>query len=785
MKLIDKFLKKLNVSRNSFATFILTLITAYFVVDRIVELLLMIFTGVSVSYWGPITYTFALACPAFAFMFGCSSSYGENRGAKVTMFYAFLIAFYVIIVSMLTQWINMGLWLFFVSVPNYVHIVTDFSSLIKPAFSAIALYPLLVSIYPFVTKIMIDIDDSRIITLSIEDYRGISLDNKKAKHGPYACDVCFIKDNDNGKKVIFPEAQRFQALFVCGASGTGKTSLVFEPIIAQDIEKKYFYKEAAKELGFTALKTGIATISAPYSNDYLNENFSLNMLTPSFGKDKLYKTFMEKAIISSTPNIVYKDLGITYMSPDYETLSKMMNVCDNYNVRYKIIDPMQPEKSFGLNPFVYDDPSKIAMTISSVLQGITTDNSNEIKDAYKEEISIQIVENLSILLKVIYPKLHENTLPNLEDLLSLLSNFELVEKMCEVMNKDESLRNEYQIQTAYFKRNFYTDSIGRKETEKNTAVLATRLENLLRTPSIKNILCNRHQNINFDETLENGEVIFLCTRRGDAGKAAHKAFGLFFLLSMQNAVLRRPGNENSRIPHFLYIDEFPDFITKDTETMFTMYRKYKVATTISAQSVTQMASGETAKYSADAGKMQIGFNSPIITNCASKVFTGGGSYDELEWWGSEIGKWKQWVYSRDYDGEKDEMSPKFGNPRYTYVLKLPAERLQNLPQTHCGFRIANGGKPEHGQGIMYYLNAKYKEPHASKKYNFAKYLNTTSSVDDHLDSDSNNSSKKFNPKKVDFIDENDEYNPVQNNDSKFNFDNEDAIVVNLKNKNKK
>ena len=32
---------------------------------------------------------------------------------------------------------------------------------------------------------------------------------------------------------------------------------------------------------------------------------------------------------------------------------------------------------------------------------------------------------------------------------------------------------------------------------------------------------------------------------------------------MQNAVLRRPGTENTRVPNFLYIDEFPDFICKE------------------------------------------------------------------------------------------------------------------------------------------------------------------------------------------------------------------------------
>ena len=780
MKLIDKFLKKLNTSRNNFATYILSLLSIYILVDRVVEMLLMIFTGVSSSYWGPIKYTFAIACPLFAFAFACSSSYAESKRSKVIFFYAAMIVFYVISLSMFTQFTNMGGWLLLLSVPNYVEIVTEFSSLIKPAFSAIALYLPLITIYPFINKLMLDIEDSRVVTKSIEDFRGIDLSDKKAKHGPYACDVCFLKDFEIGKKITLPEARRFQSLFVCGASGTGKTAMVFEPIMAQDIEKKYFFRESAKELGFTALKTGIATLSAPYSNDYLNENFTLNMINPSFGKETLFRTFLKNALISSSPNYVFKDLGITYMSPDYETLSQMMSVCDNYDIKYHIIDPMQQEKSLGLNPFVYDTPTKIAITISSALQGLSGD-AGESKDIYKEEIFTQIIENLCILLKVMYPRLHDNALPNMEDLLKLLSNFELVEKMCEIMNKDEALRNEYQIQLSYFKNNFYSDGKDKEQTEKNAYYITSKLENLLRAPSIKTILCNRHNNIDFDKALSNGEIIFICTRRGETGKVAHKAFGLFFLLSMQNAVLRRPGNENSRIPHFLYIDEFPDFLTKDTEIMFTMYRKYKVATTISAQSITMVGTGTTLSTKNKDKAVTIGFNSPVLSNCSSKIFTGGASIDELEWWEHELGVWKQWKYNRDYDAEKDEMSSKFGNPEYGYTTKIKATRLQELGQNRCGYKIANdSGRHDIGEGVMFYLPSKHKEKHPSKKYNFAKYMNRTSTSDDHLDGDSNTKSKKFNPKKVDFIDEKDEFNPIQNNDTKFVFDNDDAIIVNLK-----
>ena len=778
VKLIDKLLKKLNVSRNSFATFILTLITAYIVVDRIIEMLFMIFTGVSTTYWGPIRYTFALACPIFGFLFACSSAYADNRAAKVTFFYVSMIAFYIIALSMFVQWFNMGLWLLFVSTPNYVTIVMEFSNLVRPAFSALALYLPLVTIYPFISKLIFYVNDTRTMTKSIEDYRGIDLSDKRAKHGPYACDVCFIKDYDNGKKIVLPEARRFQSLFVCGASGTGKTALVFEPIIAQDIERKYFFKEAAKELGFTALKTGIANLTVPYSNEYLNENFSLNMLSPSFGKEILYKTFMQKAILSSSSNIIYKDLGLTYMSPDYETLEQMMNVCDNYGIKYNIIDPSQPEKSLGLNPFIYDDPTKIAMTISTTLQGISFNEGNETRDTYREDITIQIIENLSILLKIMYPRLHDNVLPNMEDLLTLLSNFELVEKMCEIMNNDEELKKSYQIQLAYFKRNFYTNGKGREETEKNVYYITSRLENLLRSPSIKNILCNRHNNINFDELLEKGKVLFVCTRRGETGKIAHRAFGLFFLLSMQNAVLRRPGNENSRIPHFLYIDEFPDFLCKDTETIFTMYRKYKVATTISAQSITMVANSSSLSSDSDQG-VHIGYTSPVLSNCLNKVFTGGASIDELNWWSNEIGKWKQWKFTQNYDAKEDEMSSTLGNPEYKYVIKMAPNRLQSLTQTQCGYKISgDNGRAEIGHGVMSYLASKYKEKHPSKKYNFARFANNASSSNGEDIIENNN--KKFNPKNINFRDGEDEFNPVQLNENVNIIDNnDDAIVVDL------
>ena len=775
MKIIDAFLKKLNVNRNTFLTYIFTLLTIYVAVDRIVEMLIMIFTGIATSCWNPIAYTLALACPVLAYSFAGSSSYADTRASKVTMFYIFAIGFYVIAISMFTQYLNAGAWLLFMSSKNFIPIITDFSELVKPAFRAISLYLPLTTVYPFIKSILLGINDSQNMSRSLWDFAGINLSDKKAKHGPYACDVFLFKDFDSGKKMNFSEDRRFQSLLVCGGSGTGKTSMIFEPIIAQDIEKKYFFTEASKELGFTALKTGIASLSAPYSNDYLNKNFNLNMLSPTFGKDTLFNTFVKKMVIATSPYNIYKNIGITYMSPDYETLDQMMKVSENYNIGYNLIDPSQPEKSVGLNPFIYDDPTRISVIISSALQGISSDEASEMKDLYREEISLQMLENLSILLKVIYPKMHDGVLPNMEDLLTLLSNFELVEKMCKILEKDEELAKKYAMELSYFKRSFFANSVAREDTEKNAYQIASRLENLLRAPKIRYILCNRHTNINFDDALKNGEVTFVCTRRGDSGKTAHKAFGLFFLLSMQNAVLSRPGNEKSRIPHFLYIDEFPDFLSKDTETMFTMYRKYRVATTISAQSISQFALPDNKSN----------FNSVVLANCASKIYTGGATpYEELEWWQNEIGKWKQWQLSQDYDGKTGTMSPSIKTPKRGFEIKMAWNRLQNLGQNGCGYKIvADNGRNDIGEGIMYYLSSKYKEKHKGKTYNFAAYASGSTTED----SNSSSSRKsKYGFRKTTINNKGyTETDPIQNTETKYSFDNEEGeIIIDLKNNKK-
>ena len=779
MKYIDKFLKVLKTDRNTFATYILTLVSVYLAVDRLVEMLLMIFTGVSYAYWGPIEYTLALACPIFAFLFSGASKFATSKAKKVTLFYVYVIGLYIIAVSMYTQWLNMGAWLLLLSVPGYVDLVTNFSELITPAMVSISLYLPLVTIYPLFKRLYFGVHDNKDETRSIWDYGGISLADKKKDHGPYTCEIYLCYNSETGKSVTIPEESRYQSLFVCGGSGSGKTSLVYEPLFARDLERKYFFQEVSKEMGYTALKTNLAVLDAPYDNEYLNKHFNLNMLIPQEGKESLYKAYMKKMILSSLgSDITYKNIGLTLMAPDYEVISHMINVCKNFGISYNLIDPENPN-SMGLNPFIYNDSSKIASTISAVLKAMYNTAHNDAKEAYKEDFVMQALENVTILLKEVYPDLNEGKLPNMDDMLKMFTNFDLIEKMCMILERkiqnDEQAQEKYQVLLTYFKKNFYNDGPGRKSMEKYIYTIVSQVDNLLRIPGIKPILCNRYENVNFDEMLAKSQVTFICTRRGDLGAAGHKAFGLFFLIAMQDSVLRRPGTENSRVPYFVYIDEFADFICKDTEAMFTMYRKYKVGTTISTQNLQQLETPE----------LSVNYRNTILSNCANKIFTGNAAYDELEWWSSEFGTHREWTYGSSMDLKKMQYDPKYSSVKWDFVAYFKPGKLQTLGAKDCAFKVRDSsGKPNVGPGKLGFLESKYKEPHKIKTFDFGKYSDgvTTASEDDTSDI-----RKKFNPKHIDFRDDNsDEINPIQTDttDSKYIFDNQDAIVVNLRKKKK-
>lgn len=769
MKYIDKFINALKTNRNTFFTYILTLITAYIVVDRVVEMLIIFFTGMSVSYWGPIKYTLAMACPVFAFCFSYPSKFCKSDNNKISFFYTYCICLYVIGISAIVQWLNYLSWIAILSLPNYDVIITDFSDLIKNAFTAISIYIPLTTFYKVVLWLNKTVNDPIFpnnFQESICDFPGIDISAPDGTTGPYSLEIEICKDRGSGKSVKILESRRFQPTIVVGPSGTGKTSMVMEPMIARDIERKYFFREISKEMGYTALKTNIAVLTKPYDNDYLNKNFNLNMLIPAEGKEKIYKAYMSKMIstIENNGTIIYKNFGITAVSPDADHIDRVKEVATAFDMPFIEIDPTNAN-SIGLNPFIIGDPGLCGLIISLVIRGLYNPDSLTQELAYAEDISTQAIQNLVMLLKVMYPRMHDGLMPNLEDLLKCFNNFDLVEEMCEELKKDEDLAKEYELQLGYFKQNFYNNSPGKQDMQKHVHFASSTLDLLLRSAQVRNIICNRFNNIDFNDVINNGKVVLISTRPYEIGGAAHKGFGLFFLMLMMCSVENNRNKVKNRLPHFMYVDEFDLFKPMALSDMYTIYRKFKIGTVFSAQTLAGLGDGQD-------------YNTSLVSNAATKITFGNSSPSEMDWWMNEFGKRKEWKVGPKYDKKDGFYSSDLGSPGWDWVDHMKLGKIQGLKFKNIIYKTkAKNGKNIVNFGTVDFLESKYKKPHKSKTYNFAKYISAVSD-------DKKEETPKWKPNKVTFSkDERGDIDPIQTDttDSSYFFDNADAISFNLNN----
>ena len=646
----------------------------------------------------------------------------------------------------------------------------------RPAFSAISLYIPLVTFYKVFKWLTFTVNDSKDLKDSIFDYGGISLSGKSKDTGKYSCEMFLCNDSESGEDVIIPESKRLESFLVVGVSGSGKTTMIYEPMIARDLDRKFFFKEISKEMGYTALKTGIATLNIPYDNTYLSENFSLNMLAPNPDKVNLYNAYMKKMILSSSGGkYVYRNFGLTYLSADYDSIEKMLGVAKNYKIKVNLIDPNNAD-SPGMNPFVYEDPIKTGIAISSVLKGLYATSRPDVQLAFRENTAIQIIENLSILLKEMYPKMHDGDLPNLEDMLDMMNDFSLVEDMTKKMKDIPALATKYRTLIKYFENNFYSDSKDLKNTKQSIYTASAELDNLLRYPGVKNILCNRTNNLEFDKVLANGEVTYVCTRRSDLGANAHKAFGIFFLLLMQQSVLSRPGNDSTRIPHFLYIDDFPEFICKAIEPVFTVYRKYKVGNILSAQTLSQLAD--------EHGN----FKDEILANCVNKAIFGNALPEDVTWWQTELEEKREWDWNKSYETDPDKKNfgydTKLASINYKWKPNYMAGKIKSLKGKQILFKVKDAkGKSYVAKGKLDFLEAKYKEPKKVKEYNFEKF--TAGLVSDNIKKKPISTMFRGNFAAAtadnDATDTSNDVNPIQTDvtDSKYFMDNDDAIIFDL------
>ncbi len=385
-------------------------------------------------YPDPILYAMALVCPVFWYSYGVNSKLISGKDARIKWFLVAVFLFGATVNSLIITNINRIVWKILENLPNYDILVAEYSDLFGPALKTLCFCIPFISIFSYVDYALLVLRDDD-INKGVVGFCGMKVAKPKSDKGIFTCENIICKDIETLKPIVVPEKKRMESTLVQGATGTGKTAMVLLPMSARDLEKKYFLREYSKKLGYGLLKKGVAYIEGPYSNEYINLNFSLNYLQPKKGHEKEFYSELKDVLLykdSETGETVYRGVGVTVVENDGSYVTNFTNVAKNFDIDVLTIDPADPEHTLSMNPFAIEDPAKVASIIADVLKSMQQSEGAK-EEAFFANLTSDAFQNLSILLKEMYPRLNNGALPSLEDVLDMLYNFDKVEEMREDM----------------------------------------------------------------------------------------------------------------------------------------------------------------------------------------------------------------------------------------------------------------------------------------------------------------------------------------------------------------
>ena len=139
-------------------------------------------------------------------------------------------------------------------------------------------------------------------------------------------------------------------------------------------------------------------------------------------------------------------------------------------------------------------------------------------------------------------------------------------------------------------KNFWKNELGKAgdfQRVKMVAGITAKIGRFLFSGSAKRVLEQEKSTINFDDILD-GKILICNFSKGILGEDTSTLFGTMVLAKLQLASLRRARiGAGSRLPFYLYVDEFQNFATISFVQMLSEARKYKLFLTMAEQSTSQ------------------------------------------------------------------------------------------------------------------------------------------------------------------------------------------------------
>lgn len=305
------------------------------------------------------------------------------------------------------------------------------------------------------------------------------------------------------------------------------------------------------------------------------------------------------------------EIGLTVFEPKGEFAERVYDAAKAMGLRAVLVDPRR-EDSAVWNP-LEGDPDKVAESVRTVLETMFGR-----QDAFFGNVQESASRNTVLLLKA----LRGDDL-TFVDVLEHLWN---QDKLAQAVAAYDRLPHAHPHLLTYF-RNIVLKN---PKWQEHTLGLQIQVQDLVINRSVNRVLSGK-SSFNVDAHLAGGGgVLCVGTALGDLSSKMGGLFGRLLLMSLQDAIFRRPGTERTRKPHVLLVDEAPMFINPRFGELLSMGRSYRVSIALAFQDLSQLelwSQGEGGKA----------FAGTVLGNCQTRMMFGGGTQPDALWFSRQLG----------------------------------------------------------------------------------------------------------------------------------------------------
>jgi type IV secretory pathway TraG/TraD family ATPase VirD4 len=108
---------------------------------------------------------------------------------------------------------------------------------------------------------------------------------------------------------------------------------------------------------------------------------------------------------------------------------------------------------------------------------------------------------------------------------------------------------------------------------------------------VRNIIGQQKSAFKMYDAMQQKKIILVNLSKGISGEETSKLIGKILVMQIKLSALKRAKiAENDRVPFYLYVDEFQNYVSTSFESILSEARKYRLGLTVAHQYVDQLKS---------------------------------------------------------------------------------------------------------------------------------------------------------------------------------------------------